>query len=1361
MSGPFQNLTPEQYSRVSQLLDQSIELPPNERDAWLTDLGARDPEAAALLRRLFASQSAAAAARFLEDRDRIAHLTEALETGSTLAGRQFGPYRILSLLGHGGMGSVWLAERVDGLFSRQVALKLVHTAFTSPVLTERLGREREILASLSHAHIARLFDAGFGEDGQPYLALQYIAGKPLTHYGDEYRLSVAARLELFRQILSAVQYAHAHGVIHRDLKPSNILVTQDGDAQLLDFGIAKLLTDGAARETQLTLLGGRALTPEYAAPEQIAGAPITTAADVYSLGVIFYELLTGERPYRLKRESRGALEEAILQAEPLAPSRMPLSDAAATARATTPRRLAKALAGDLDTIALKALKKLPAERYATANAFDEDIARYLRGDVVLARTDSLAYRVRKFVRRHRLGIGVAGFLVLILAAGLAATSYEAKVASAQRDEALQAQWRLLTQTAAARLKSGDIHGAMAIILEVLPQRAGERAMSPETLNVFEGARAADAGVLALAGHAGRVNYASFSPDSSRVVTASNDNTAGIWDAASGEQVLTLTGHTAPLTAAEFSSDGRRIVTAAIDGSARVWETASGRELLALRGQGDHVNSATFSPDGSRILTASDDKSAYLWEGATGTLIRKFSGHSDRVASAFFSPDGRRIVTASDDKTAILWDAATGRLLRVFGGHTDRVWFAAFSPDGARIVTASYDKTARIWDAANARELVRLVGHTAPVSSAVFSPDGRYVATAAADSTACIWDAASGRLLQPLSGHTDRVWSALFSPDSKRVVTASDDRTARIWQVEPRAQLQVLRGHTASITSAHFSRDGQRVVTTSDDTTARVWDAATGREIQRFADHTAPVPSAMFSPDGTRVVTASTDRTARIWEVATGRELVRFTGHTDQVAAAAFSHDGKRAATASIERTARVWDAATGRELALMTGHTDLVGSVAFSPDDTRIVTSSSDQTARIWDAATGRQQLLLRGHTGQLWSAEFSPDGRHVLTASSDHTARLWDATSGVETQRLVGLSDNVSSADYSPDGARVVISVGDQTARIWDVATGRQILALVGHTDALQFAAFAPDGGRVVTASDDATARIWDVRTAALEVQVAWAAAAEFDSLSSTQRYELGLPAPANARAWTRTHTPCDEAAGAPEDPDRVTPGVPAAEVVADLAIAACARATGAALSDARTHFENARALVAGGQVVAARAELEQAVSRGYRAARVDLALLLAQLAATADTTRAIALGESAWEDGDMLAAFELGSIYEHGVGRLGARGDEQLRADETLAWRWYRRGADALEPHALARFAAREEKAAATATSASECDRHRLEAFKYYAAAAEAARREDWPDGAWRIWRFRRASLARVLALDGQMPEVASAFDAVRARR
>ncbi len=1360
MNGPLRGLTPEQYGRISELLDQSSEIPPAELDAWLENIATREPEAAVLLRRLFALKKVPAVGRFLEDRQYVAQLTESVME-PTLTGRQFGPYRILSLVGHGGMGSVWLAERVDGLFTRHVALKLVHPALMSRLHTERFGREREILASLSHAHIARLFDAGLGEDGQPYLALEYIAGTPLTRYADEQGLSLTARLDLFRQVLSAVQYAHAHGVIHRDLKPSNILVTEAGEAQLLDFGIAKLVTDGAARETELTLLGGRALTPDYASPEQIAGAAITTATDVYSLGVILYELLTGELPYRLKRASRGALEEAIVQEEPTAPSLVPIKTAAACARMATARRLASMLAGDLDTIALKALKKLPSERYTTADAFDEDLARFLRGDVVLARADSLAYRVAKFVRKHRIGIAVASLVLLMLVAGLVATSYEASVASAQRDRALQAQYRLLTQNAAARLKSGDIQSAMAVILEVLTPGPENRHIAPEALSVFEGARAADAGLLALGGHIGRLTYASFSPDGRRVVTASHDDLARIWDAATGQQLLVLRGHTDAVTSAEFSSDGRRIVTSAIDGSARVWDSSTGLELLALRGQGDHVNTATFSLDGRFILTSSDDKSAYLWEGATGRLIRKLSGHSERIASASFSPDGRLIVTASDDKTAMLWESSTGRQLRVLTGHSNRVWFAAFSPDGARVVTASYDKTARIWDVVSGRELIRLVGHRQPISTAVFSPDGRYVVTAAVDSNAYLWDAASGSMVRSLSGHTDRVWSAMFSADSRRVVTASDDGTARIWQVTPNGQLQVLRGHTASVTSAHFSRDGRRVVTTSDDKTARVWDASSGREIQRFTGHGAELSSAAFSPDGTRVATASADWTARIWELASGHELARLAGHSDQVVGVAFSHDALRVATSSIEHSARVWDALTGRQLAVLMGHTDQVGSVAFSPDDRRIVTSSSDRTARIWDSANGRQLQLLQGHTGPLVSAEFSPDGSQILTASTDHTVRIWDAASGAELRRLEGMPDSVSSADFSLDGTRAVVSVDDGTARIFDLATGWQTLALAGHTDALQFAEFAPDGSRIVTTSDDMTARIWGVRTPALEVQVSWATAAQFDPLTHTQREELGLPALAAVRSWSRSGSACDEVAGEPEDPDRLKPGVPDSEIVADIAIAACTRASSTARSDPRMHFENGRALIAGGQTTAGRDELERAVTGGYRAARVELARELMRSATTADVPRAIALAESAWKDGDKMAAFELGNLYEHGVNASHPGGTQLLSANQAMAWQWYRQGADALEPHALARFAALDEQAASDASSTSERDQHWLEAFKYYAAAAESARRADWPDGVWRSWRLRRASLARLLALDGWMSQVAAAFDVIRSRR
>jgi eukaryotic-like serine/threonine-protein kinase len=377
MAWRLRDLSAAEYSRLSELLDSCLALPPEERTDWLSQLESED-RTAEILRRLFATSDSAGFGTLLETGEVLTrHLASLARGEETFSGRRVGAYRVLSLLGQGGMGSVWLAERADGLFARQVALKLVHPVLMARQVTERFAREREILASLNHPHIARLLDAGFADDGQPYLALQYVAGTPLTTFCDTRRLSVRERLRLFQQVLGAVQYAHAHLVIHRDLKPSNILVTDDGQVQLLDFGIAKLLIAGEARETELTQLGGRALTPDYAAPEQLTGDPITTAADVYSLGVMLFELLTGQRPYPLKRESRGALEDAVVSAEPL-------------------RR---------------------------------DIDNYLAGQPVVARPDTFWYRSAKFVRRNRLAVLASAAVATSLVGGLGVALLQARRAS--------------------------------------------------------------------------------------------------------------------------------------------------------------------------------------------------------------------------------------------------------------------------------------------------------------------------------------------------------------------------------------------------------------------------------------------------------------------------------------------------------------------------------------------------------------------------------------------------------------------------------------------------------------------------------------------------------------------------------------------------------------------------------------------------------------------------------------------------------------------------------------------------------------------------------------------------------------------
>ena len=494
----------------------------------------------------------------------------------------------------------------------------------------------------------------------------------------------------------------------------------------------------------------------------------------------------------------------------------------------------------------------------------------------------------------------------------------------------------------------------------------------------------------LRGHDKEVLSAAFSPDGKRVVTASSDNTARLWDAETGQQVAIMRGHDKEVLSAAFSPDGKRVVTASSDNTARLWDAETGQQVAVMRGHDKEVLSAAFSPDGKRVVTASSDNTARLWDAETGQQVAVMRGHDKEVLSAAFSPDGKRVVTASSDNTARLWGAETGQQVAIMRGHDKEVLSGAFSPDGKRVVTASSDDTARLWDAETGQQVAVMRGHDKGVRSAAFSLDGKRVVTASLDNTARLWDADTGDQLPVLRGHGNWVLSAAFSPDGKRVITASSDNTARLWDAETGEQVAVLRGHDKEVLSAAFSPGGRRVITASDDNTARLWDAETGQQVAVMRGHDKEVLSAAFSPDGKRVVTASSDDTARLWDAETGQQVAVMRGHDKGVLSAAFSPDGKRVVTASSDNTARLWDADTGQQVAIMRGHGNWILSAAFSPDGKRVVTASSDNTARLWDAETGQQVAIMRGHDKEVLSAAFSPDGKRVVTASSDNTARLW-----------------------------------------------------------------------------------------------------------------------------------------------------------------------------------------------------------------------------------------------------------------------------------------------------------------------------------------------------------------------------------
>jgi serine/threonine-protein kinase len=426
-------MDPARWQQLSPLLDELFERDAAARAARLQALRADDAALADELEALIALDEA--------QEDFLAEPVVAHHHG-VLPGSQVGPYRLEHLLGEGGMGQVWLASRADGLYQRRVGLKLLRPGLADTNLRLRFTRERQILARLAHPHIARLLDAGISADGLPYLALEYVDGAPITDYCRDRNTSLTDRLRMFEQICAAVSHAHANLIVHRDLKPSNILVTPAGDVRLLDFGIAKLLDSDIAPERTRT--GTHAFTLHYAAPEQFRGEPVTTMTDVYSLGVVLYELLADAKPYRLKRDSDAAWEEAILHHDPARPSQAMLQQTGTTTRShhetAIRRRRARTLAGDLDNIVLKTLSKRPEQRYPSVEALAQDLLRYGSGRPVRARPQSWGYRLRKFLSRHRWPLATGTLTALVLTAALTIVAWQAREAvnEAARAQAMQA-----------------------------------------------------------------------------------------------------------------------------------------------------------------------------------------------------------------------------------------------------------------------------------------------------------------------------------------------------------------------------------------------------------------------------------------------------------------------------------------------------------------------------------------------------------------------------------------------------------------------------------------------------------------------------------------------------------------------------------------------------------------------------------------------------------------------------------------------------------------------------------------------------------------------------------------------------------
>lgn len=566
----------------------------------------------------------------------------------------------------------------------------------------------------------------------------------------------------------------------------------------------------------------------------------------------------------------------------------------------------------------------------------------------------------------------------------------------------------------------------------------------------------------------------FSPDAKLLLVVSG-NQAQIFDASNPKESKTLT-HPKAIRSAQFSPDSSLVVTTSDDGTAQLWKTATGQKQGAPLKHGDWVYSASFSADGKALITASHDKSARVWNVATGQPITEPLKTSGSVRWATISADGKLALTTSDS-TAQVWDAEKGQPIGPALAHDGGVYYASFSPDAKFVATASGDKTAKIWGMGGTNAAPQVLKHDDWVNQVKFTPDGRFAVTCSSDGTAKVWEVPTGKQIGQTIRHAAAINMISISPNVRMLATASADRTARLWDLKTGAPLSEPMELGGEVKWVSFSPDGLWVTVGGADAAGkgitRVWTAVERRPLSLALNHDTPILQAMFNRAGDRVLTVADDRTVRVWDVATGQLVGNPMKHDYRITTAIFSPDGKFVATAS-DRYARVWDAETGVSVGQPMAHDRQVNTVSFRKDGQVLLTASDDGTARLWNAADGKQVGASMQHDRAVRMASFSSDGKKVLTASADKTAKLWDGSTGKFLGTTLTHKGELRSAVFSPDGRMVATASDDRTARVWLTDSGEALTPELRHDAVVNAVAFSGDQKYVVTVSDDKTARVW-----------------------------------------------------------------------------------------------------------------------------------------------------------------------------------------------------------------------------------------------------------------------------------------------
>ncbi|HEX2572907.1 MAG TPA: protein kinase [Polyangia bacterium] len=994
----------------------------------------------------------------------------------------------------GGLGRILIAR--DLRFGRLVAIK--ELLGLSEKASARFLREAVVSARLEHPSIIPVYDAGRWPDGTLYYTMKLISGRSFHEFVEGVE-ALDDRLALVPHVLAvadAMAYAHSHHIIHRDLKPANIMVGSFGETMVIDWGLAKDLSEPTEEIEEgelpvtlpgadLTIMGAVLGTPQYMAPEQARGERVDERVDVYAIGAVLFYLLVGKAPH-----SGTSLDEILSKAR----------SAEVALLAPLPEGVPK----DLAAIIRKAMARDPEHRYRTAGELAEDLRRFLRGQLVSAHEYSGLTLLGRWLARHRIAVTVAALLLTVLAGvsiyGVRRILAERNAAEAERRVAL-ARSNELVRVQAENALEHDPTQTLAWLKTLPPDAKSEKASRELAL---------DAVSRGVARHVfrkteGKTSYNTASPDGRYLALADDGRTLRVWDLRESRTAarLPVVDDVAYLS---FSPDGQTLAfTVWGRESVWLWRHVTG-EMRELRDLGGMITSMVFSGDGRQLLLGDNGPEVRLLELASGKM-RRFEGHEGLGTNMRLSPDGRLLVYAGPGGLIHRIDLESGDDQPLHG--PELTLLLEFSPDGKALAAGTAAGTIWLWDLGRMQHRP-LRGHTQCPGTLQFSHDGRRLLSASADHTVRLWDV-EHETGQVLGEHAGGAAWAVFSSDEQVVASAGDDRLVRLYYLRTGDQ-RVLRGHEKLALRGQFLGNSPYLLTLGIDHTTRIWQLPP--DPARVLHTGAWVGGLAFSPDGHHLAVADANDLVWYWDVGTG-EAVSWHGHTRTVSSVAFSPDGRMMASASVDSTMRLWDTASGsnhqlaghlspvpdvlfapdgRQLAFTGAGGGLhlwdldrgqdrilpslqksIRSLAYSPDGQRIAAAGSEGDVSLWELGTG-QHISLRGHQQPVLRVAFSHDGRWLVSGGTDGSVRLWDVSGGRTSHRLLGQqAKRIRTVAFSPDD-RLVAAAGEDGAILLCQTAPHSCRPLDGHAGSIVKLDFSPDGQLLASAGNDSTVRLWDV---------------------------------------------------------------------------------------------------------------------------------------------------------------------------------------------------------------------------------------------------------------------------------------------